>query len=353
MSTPRFVDQNTIDWSVQFDDPRIDDLFRLDCEPQSFYHIREVLGLVPEDDDVLRQLLRETGPKTDPHWRGPGIRIRYFGHACVLLETLDVSILIDPLVAGRPLGSTIDRFSYDDLPNRIDYALITHGHHDHFVIETLLRLRHRIGTLVVPKNSNVFYGDMSLRLLAQRLGFKDVREVDCLDELPIAGGRIIAVPFLGEHNDLPSAKSAYSIQIGAQSILLVADSNCLDAAMYEHVRQMTGPIEILFVGMECVGAPLTWVYGPILPIKSEHRHSQTRRSNGCNAVNALKLAQAVQCHRAYVYALGREPWLGYLLALNPTVEDVYVIESETFIQNLKDENRVKAERLFGKAEIYL
>ena len=205
----------------------------------------------------------------------------------------------------------------------------------------------------MPKNSNAFYADMSLRLLAQRLGFKDVREMDCLEELPIVGGRILAVPFLGEHNDLPSAKSAYSIQLDAQSILLAADSNCLDASIYEHVLEMTGPHDMLFIVMECVGAPLTWVYWPILPIKSEHRHSQSRRSNGCNAVNALKLAQAIQCRRAVVYALGREPWHGHLLALNPTDEDVYVTESDTFIQRLADDNQVKAERLFGSAEIYI
>ena len=102
MSTPRFADQDAIDWSMPFDDARIDDLFRLDCEPQGFHHIRELLGLTPRDDGVLRRLLREASPTTDARWRGPGIRMRYFGHACVLVESLDVSILVDPLVAGRP-----------------------------------------------------------------------------------------------------------------------------------------------------------------------------------------------------------------------------------------------------------
>lgn len=332
---------------------RIDDLFRLDCEPQSLKQIRELLGLSEKDDGLVNGLLCEAESKADTRWRGPGVRIRYFGHACALMETRNVSILIDPLIAARPKEASVSRFSYDDLPNRIDYALITHGHHDHFVIETLLRLRHRIGAIVVPKNSNVFYGDMSLRLLALQLGFKDVREVDCLDEILIDDGRIIAVPFLGEHNDLPSAKSAYLIQIGVRSVLFAADSNCLDASIYEHVREMTGPIETLFVGMECVGAPLAWVYGAIFPVKPDHRHSQERRSNGCNAANALKLAQATQCRRVFVYAVGREPWVKHLLALDPTDDDVYMTEIRRFIRDLESNGDVEAKRLFGKAELYM
>ena len=207
-------------------------------------------------------------------------------------------------MAVRPEESGLDRFSYDDLPDHLDFVLITHGHHDHFVVETLLRLRHRIGTLIVPKSSNVFYADMSLRLLAQRLGFEDVREVDCLDEIAFEGGRIVAAPFLGEHNDLPCAKSAYFVEAEGRSILFAADSNCLDAAMYENFREFAGSVDALFVGMECIGAPLSWVYGPILPIKPDHRRSQDRRSNGCNAASALKIAQAVRCKQAFVYAVG-------------------------------------------------
>ncbi|PWB82123.1 MAG: MBL fold metallo-hydrolase [Methylocystaceae bacterium] len=353
MSTPRLADEEALEWSVCFDDPRIDQLFELDRRPKSLAEIGELLGLSFDDESRLMNFLQEARPARRDRWSGTGVRIRYFGHACVLVETAEVSILIDPLVSVRPESHEIERFSYDDLPDQIDYALITHGHHDHFVIETLLRLRHRIETLVVPKNCDLFFGDMSLRLLAKRIGFDDVREVECLEEIQISNGKIVAVPFLGEHNDLPSAKSAYLVRLDGKNVLFAADSNCLDSLMYEHVCRTIGPVDTLFVGMECVGAPLAWVYGPILPIKPDPRHTKDRRSNGCNSTRAFELARAVDCRRAFVYAVGREPWVRYLLALTPSDDDIYMTEIGSLIRRLAEEAAVQAERLFGKAEIYL
>ncbi len=174
MSTPRFSDDKSIDWKVSFDDPRLDEFFELDHTPKPFDQIRDIIGASPKEDGALHALLRRADPKSDVKWRGPGIRIRYIGHACVLFETRDVAILLDPLVAPKPQDTDVERFSFGDLPDRIDYALVTHGHHDHFVVETLLRLRHKIVSIVVPKNCDAFYTDFSLRLLAQQLGFRKV-----------------------------------------------------------------------------------------------------------------------------------------------------------------------------------
>lgn len=353
MSTPRLPGDDALDWGVAFDDPRIDELFRLDQEPKSFDEIRSLLDAPASQDAKLHAILRETDGAVRAPWSGDGVRVRYFGHACALIESEGVSILVDPLIAVRPDRRDVERFSFGDLPERIDYVLITHGHHDHFVIESLLRLRHKIGALVVPKNSGVFYGDLSLMLLARRLGFQDVREVDSFDEFAIPNGRIVAVPFLGEHNDLPTAKAAYFLRLGARSLLFAADSNCLDPGIYAHLVRETGPIDTLFIGMECVGAPLTWVYGPILPNKPAHRHSQGRRSNGCNSDTALELARAVRCRQAFVYAVGREPWVRYLLALTPAEDDVYMTEIGKYIRSLRDELGVGAALLFGRAEILI
>jgi L-ascorbate metabolism protein UlaG (beta-lactamase superfamily) len=353
MSTPRLASEDAVSWRIAFEDARLDALFRMDVEPGSREEIREVIGVAPEQNALFKRLFRESGERGGAKWRGEGLRIRYFGHACALVETQDVAILVDALVAPKPHETSVDRFSYADLPEHIDYALITHGHHDHFVIETLLRLRRRIGTVVVPNNSHTFYADFSLRLMAERLGFRRVREVECFDEIAFEGGRIVAVPFLGEHNDLPSAKSAYLIQAGGKSVMFAADSNCLDEAIYEPLHELSGPINALFVGMESVGAPLSWVYGPMLPIKPDHYRSQDRRSSGCNSERALKFAAAVRCERAFVYAVGREPWLKYILAINPSENDAYMTEIGAFIERLKRDHGVEARLLFGKSEIFI
>jgi len=353
MSTPRLPDETSIDWEIAFDDDRIDALFALDEKPKPLDAIREILDAPRSSDARLCALLRESEGAILAPWTREEIRIRYFGHACALVEYGGVSVLVDPLIAVRPTQHEIERFSFDDLPPRIDYALITHGHHDHFVVETLLRLRRRIGALVVPKSSGVFHGDMSLKLMAERLGFRNVIEVESFETIDLPNGRIVAAPFLGEHNDLPSAKSAYVVEFDKKRIMFAADSNCLDPAMYEHLVDCIGAIDTLFVGMECVGAPLTWVYGPILPKKPAHRHCQGRRSNGCDAAGALTFARAIRCRQAFVYAVGREPWVRYLLALTPTEDDVYMGEIRKFIESLRNELDVAATLLFGSAEILI
>jgi L-ascorbate metabolism protein UlaG (beta-lactamase superfamily) len=123
------------------------------------------------------------------------VRVRYFGHACVLLETREVSILTDPVVSYH--GNTdVPRFTHTDLPARIDYVLITHGHADHLMLETLLQLRQRIGTIVVPRSGGAL-ADPSLKLLLRHAGFTQVVEIDELETLAIPGGSLTGCRSLG------------------------------------------------------------------------------------------------------------------------------------------------------------
>lgn len=353
MSTPRLAEPDDVEWNTAFGRPEVDDLFQIDTCPQPLGHIRELLGLAPRDDPRLLPFLSDWPLAPTKRWAGPGLRLRYFGHACVLIEWQGVSILTDPLIPVIPEQGGIERFTFGDLPPRIDYVLITHTHHDHFVFESLLRLRHRIGTLVVPRSSGIFYGDTSLKLLARKLGFKHVQEVDALDSIPVPGGEIIAIPFLGEHCDLPHAKSAYVVRTGYEQILFAADSCCLDRQLYEHVKNILGPIRTVFIGMECIGAPLTWVYGPLLPKQPEHRDGQSRRSHASDAATALDLLEAVKTQRVYIYALGREPWLKYLLALDPTEDDLYMREVRKLLEAAPVQEFWDAKLLFGRQELYL
>ena len=58
---------------------------------------------------------------------GDKIRMRYFGHACILIETKEISILVDPLISYYGYTSDVSRFSDFHLPDTIDYILITHN----------------------------------------------------------------------------------------------------------------------------------------------------------------------------------------------------------------------------------
>jgi len=174
-----------------------------------------------------------------------------------------------------------------------------------------------------------------------------------LDALPFIDGEIVAVPFLGEHNDLPFAKSGYLVRAGKQKLLFAADSNCLDERMYHNLCREYGAIDTVFLGMECIGAPLSWVYGALLPKLPDHKHCQARRSNGSNAEAALRLLDAVDASRVFVYAIGREPWLQYFMALEPEDDDVYIREINKMLAVCRDKGYADARRLYGRDEIFL
>ena len=354
MSTPRLPQSDEIEWTVPFDNSAVDELFRLNTTPQSLGYIRELLGVSPANDELLLSFLSEESAAVPPEkWDGPDARVRYFGHACALVEWKGVSILTDPYIGVAPVSGGIDRFSYDDLPESIDYVLITHNHHDHFCLETLLRLRHKIGCLVVPRSSGFFYGDFSLKLLAQRVGFKNVVELDSMQSIPLPDGKIVAIPFMGEHGDLPHSKVGYVVRTGARQIMFGADSDCLDECMYENVRRSLGSIHTVFLGMECVGAPLSWGCGPFFPVKLDRTIDQTRRYKGADSLRGQKLLAAVEAERLYIYAMGMEPWFEHLLGLAYEEDAPQLIESSNLLKVVREAGFKSAERLFGKDEIIL
>jgi L-ascorbate metabolism protein UlaG (beta-lactamase superfamily) len=350
MTTPRLLNPGEIDLGVPFADERADQLFALDCAPQTLPRIREILDA---DESQILKHFTPVPPAIPEKWTSRTIRIRYIGHACVLLEWNGISILTDPYVGVRPTEGGMSRFSYGDLPEKIDFALVTHNHQDHFALETLLRLRHRIGCLVVPKSSGILYGDMSLKLMAQKLGFKRVAEMDSMESLPFPDGEIIAIPFLGEHADLAHGKAAYIVRAGGQQILFGADSNCLDQRLYKHLRQALGRIETVFIGMECVGAPLSWSCGPLFPFKPPHHIEHGRRYQGCDSKAALEILETVGANRVYNYAMGQEPWIEFLLGLGLQEDSQQIRESNALLARTRAKNFLAAERLYGTGEIFL
>jgi Diiron non-heme beta-hydroxylase N-terminal domain/Beta-lactamase superfamily domain len=353
-NTPRLPEPDQIEWAVPFDDERVDELFRLDYAPRPLAEIRDLLGLQPSDDERLLPLLtEEPAPPPPARWEGSAARVRTLGHAGVLVEWNGTSILVDPYVSVIPGDGGIDRISFHDLPERIDYVLITHLHQDHFCLETLLRLRHKIDCLVVPRASGMFYGDISLKLLARSIGFKRVLELDALETIRFPGGEIKGIPFMGEHADLPHSKTAYLVRAAGEQILFGADSDCLDRRVYQNLRRILGTVETVFIGMECVGAPLSWACGPLLPFKSEYKHDQSRRYKGCDATRALNILEGVGAKRVYLYAMGLEPWMEHLLGLAYADDSPQIKESKKLLAVARQKKFAAAELVFGKMEILL
>ena len=351
-STPRLDGRDSLHLRVPFSHGGLDELFRMKETPQTFGFIKGQLGVADGDDELLARLFTEEQPPPRPAFDGAGVRVRYFGHACVLVESARVSILCDPVIAYAGAGD-VPRYTYADLPDKIDYVLLTHNHQDHCMFETLLQLRHKIGTVVVPRNGGGSLADPSLKLILRNVGFERVLELDELESVEVDGGQITGVPFLGEHADLNvRTKLAYFIALEGHTVMCVADSNNVEPRLYEHVRQLLGDVDVLFVGMECDGAPLSWLYGPLLTKPLARKMDQSRRADGSDFRKAMNLVEQFRPRQVYVYAMGQEPWLTYLTSIQYTAESRPIVESDKLVGECHDRG-LTAERLYGRKEIYL
>lgn len=351
-STPRLDDEGCLHLSMPFGDKAFDELAKMKYAPGSLAHIKDVLGVEEKNEALFSSFFTDKPPQQEGRYIDDAVRIRYFGHACVLMEANGLSILCDPLISYE-VGKEPQRYTYADLPERIDFALITHHHQDHCVLETLLQLRHKINTVIVPKNSGGSLADPSLKLALQNIGFDNVTEIDEMETIKVGSQSITGLPFLGEHGDLNiRSKMAYLIRIGGKSILLAADSNNVEPKIYEHIHNLVGDIDVLFIGMECDGAPMSWVYGPLLTNPIARKLDQSRRLDGSEHQKAMKIVDCLKPEQVYVYAMGQEPWLTFIVAIQYTSESRPIIESNRLVKQCQDRGIV-SERLFGRKEILL
>ena len=352
LSTPRFKQKNSVQLSIPFNSERIDFLFRLKNQPAKYSEIKDQLGLNKEDDKVFSSFLTTTPIRKYQPYDGSGARWRYFGHACILLEAGGASILTDP-VLSYTYENNISRYTYEDLPDVIDCVLITHNHQDHLLFETLLQLRSKIRTIVVPRNAGGSLQDPSMKLILKKCGFDNVVEMEEMEEAKFGPLHIKTLPFLGEHGDLDiRTKLAYVARVGGHSLLFAADSCNISPDMYRHVHADVGDIDAAFIGMECAGAPMSWIYGPLLTQRIERAQDQSRRLAGSNYERASAIVEQFRCKEVYVYAMGQEPWLNYVMSVKYTPESHPIVQSNQLIDSCRT-NGMVAERLFGEKEIFL
>jgi hypothetical protein len=234
---------------VPFASSELDALFRMKSEPQPYPYIKEKLAVADEHNLLFSSFFTEEPPPESPKYEHDDVRVRYFGHACILIESKDVSILTDPVISYA-YDNDLYRYTYANLPDTIDYVLITHNHQDHLMIETLLQLRHKVRHIVVPKNNGGALVDPSLKLVLQNIGFDQVIEIDEMETIEVADGSIMGLPFLGEHADLNiRTKIAYLVSLKNRTIMCAADSNNIDPELYRHIHKLIGDIDVLNLGM--------------------------------------------------------------------------------------------------------
>lgn len=347
LSTPRLDSPDVLELRVAFRHPGLEELSRSRVHGTTLPRLREMLQLGDEQAAGLGRLLAPGPDVASDRYIGEGGRIRYFGHACLVMQTPEAAIITDPWVSSD--ASASGRFTYRDLPDYIDLALITHGHQDHTVLETLLALRGRVGSVVVPRSSRGSLADPSLALYLSHVGLP-VTEVDDFSEVEVTGGKVIATPFLGEHCDLDiRAKSTYMVRMAGRTMFVGADSSGIDPGLYRHMRNHAGDVDIAFLGMECAGAPLTWLYQALLTKPVSKKMSDSRTLSGSNATQAAAIMTELAASEAYVYAMGEETWLGHVMATTYN-EDSYQLKQVNEFMAWCADHGIKSGHLYGQHE---
>lgn len=352
LSTPRVEDERILMLKLPFEHEALDELFKMKQEPRPFGHIKESLSVSDRDEELFASFFTDRDEATvNPRYDGDKIRIRYFGHGCILIEWKGCSVLTDPLISYK-YDNGIQRYTFADLPEIIDYVLLTHNHQDHVMFEVLLQLRHKIRNVIVPKNSGG-PADPSLKLILRQIGMRNVTEIEELETIDVGPGFVTGLPFFGEHADLNiRTKIAYLIRMGSRSIMCVADSNNLEPKLYDHLHDAFGDLDMLFIGMECQGAPLSWLYGPLMTKPLARKQDQSRRFDGSDYQKGIGIVDRFKFKHVYVYAMGMEPWLTHITSIDYTKDSHQIIESDKLVADCKGRG-ITAERLFGQKEILL
>jgi L-ascorbate metabolism protein UlaG (beta-lactamase superfamily) len=351
LSTPKLDSADVLNLRIPFRDGRIDMLFDVLDNPKPYGWVKDLLGITAEQDELFRTFFTTEAPPIYTRYAGNGVLTRYFGHASIFVETRDTSLMVDPVVSYS-YESDISRFTYSDLPDTIDYVLFTHNHQDHILFETLLRLRKKIKNLVVPRSNGGSLQDPNLRLMFKQIGFENIIELGDMEQIELGDCTITGLPFLGEHADLDiRTKLCHMVEFrNGYKVIFAADSCNIESKVYEKIHQQVGDIDILFLGMECDGAPLSWLYGPLLPKQLERDKDQSRRLAGCNFEQSKALIEIFKPRDVFIYAMGLEPWLKFISSIKYTDESRPITESNRVLEYCRAEG-IGSERLFGEKVI--
>jgi hypothetical protein len=202
----------------------------------------------------------------------------------------------------------------------------------------------------VPRSAGGRREDPNLRLLLKTLGFKSVLELHDMEEIVDPRVRVTAIPFVGEHSDLAiMGRTTYVVSLLGRKLFFAVDSQNLEPKMYERIGEKVQDPDMLFLGMECEGSPITWGYGPLFTRRLDPRNANTRRDRASNCAEAMAMVTAVRPRKVIIYAMGQEPWLNHVMGINQSRDTRAARESVEFMQRLRGVG-IEVEKPFGMAE---
>jgi hypothetical protein len=132
----------------------------------------------------------------------------------------------------------------------------------------------------------------------------------------------------------------------------LVDSDGRDPVLFWRIAErLNRHVDALFIGMECHGAPLTWLYKPLLTTPISRRNDESRRLSGLNAERAWNVIRQFEADRVFVYAMGQEPWLRFIMGLEYTPDSIQLTEVRKLLTRCAGAG-VSAEQLHISKEMF-
>ena len=127
----------------------------------------------------------------------------------------------------------------------------------------------------------------------------------------------------------------------------MADARNICSDYYTNIKQYIGNIDILFLSIEPLGVPASWIYGNLFRTRLDPSANESRLGRSNDVKEALQLVKMFECKEVYLYAMGLEQWLKYIIDIENESESQSVIYAKQFIYMCKEQG-VYAEALHNK-----
>lgn len=168
------------------------------------------------------------------------MKITYFGHACLLLETRGKRILMDPWLVDPTYHGTWWhypplRLGIKDVP-KIDYLYISHEHPDHFDPPTLTQLDKDVEVVIADFKKKRF------RDRIREIGFQRITELPFASDYRCGSDGVVLRLI---QPDRPWDDSAILVKDGETTVLNVNDCHLDEATLERLGRENT--IDIAFL----------------------------------------------------------------------------------------------------------
>jgi len=135
--------------------------------------------------------------------------------------------------------------------------------------------------------------------------------------------------------------------------LFFVDSDRWDSRLYGRISQrIGGEVDVIFLGMECSGAPLTWLYDPLPNMPISRRNDESRRLSAANAERTWSVLASIHARRVSVYAMGQEPWLKYIMDLHYPSDAIPLKEVTKFLERCSAYG-IAGTKLEGSRDIFV